>query len=143
MQRPLTRLFTLLVFAFATLCMASATSAQSKPHLATGFGQFAANQADFTGFGQATHLGKYTEVGNVQLAPSGNALAAAKAIRAKMTYVAGADMEQEISDEVISEERIAFAFWVTRADGRQLIEHTILHLADGKIARQVDVEAWD
>lgn len=71
MQRPLTRLFTLLVFAFATLCMASATSAQSKPHLATGFGQFAANQADFTGFGQATHLGKYTEVGNVQLAPSG------------------------------------------------------------------------
>jgi ketosteroid isomerase-like protein len=66
-----------------------------------------------------------------------------EAIRAKMTYVAGADMEMEISDEVISEERIAFAFWVTRADGRQLIEHTILHLAEGKIARQVDVEMWD
>ena len=66
-----------------------------------------------------------------------------EAIRAKLTYVAGADLEQVISDEVLSEERIAFAFWVNWSDGRHLIEHAILHLADGKIARQVDVEAWD
>ena len=44
---------------------------------------------------------------------------------------------------MIGEERIAFAFLVTEPDGRHLIEHVILHLADGKIARQVDVEAWD
>jgi ketosteroid isomerase-like protein len=66
-----------------------------------------------------------------------------EAIRAKLTYVAGADLKQVISDEVLSEERIAFAFWVTLLDGRHYIEHVILHLADGKIARQVDVEMWD
>ena len=71
MQRSLSRLFTLLVFTFATLCFATPTSAQSKPHLASGFGQFAANGSDFTGGGQATHLGNYTEVGSVQFAPSG------------------------------------------------------------------------
>ena len=64
-------------------------------------------------------------------------------IRAKMTRVAGMELEQAISDEVLGEERIAFAFLVTLPDGRHYIEHVILHLADGKIARQVDVEAWD
>ena len=66
-----------------------------------------------------------------------------EAIRDKMTRVAGMELEQAISDEVLGEERIAFAFLVTMPDGRHLIEHAILHLADGKIARQVDVEAWD
>jgi len=66
-----------------------------------------------------------------------------EAIRARLTYIAGLGIEQAISDEVIGEERIAFAFWVTWSDGRHLIEHVILHLADGKIARQVDVEMWD
>ena len=66
-----------------------------------------------------------------------------EAIRARLTYIAGLGIKQAISDEVIGGERIAFAFWVTMPDGRHLIEHVILHLADGKIARQVDVEAWD
>jgi len=48
-----------------------------------------------------------------------------------------------ISDEVLGEERIAFAFLVTWPDGRHYIEHVILHLVDGKIACQVDVEIWD
>lgn len=71
-----------------------------------------------------------------------NTMIGREAIRAKMTYVAGAEMVMEISDEVIGDEGIAF-FWVTRADGRPLIEHTILHLADHKIKRQVDVKIWD
>ncbi len=74
---------------------------------------------------------------------SPNKMIGQEAIRAKVLYVATSDMEQVISDEVLGEERVAFAFWVTRSDGRQLIEHTILHLTDGKIARQVDVEIWD
>jgi hypothetical protein len=60
-----------------------------------------------------------------------------------LIYVAGAEMEQAISDEVLGEERIVFAFLVTLPDGRHYIEHVILHLAGGKIARQVDVEMWD
>ena len=66
-----------------------------------------------------------------------------EAIRAKMTRVAGYGLEQSISDEVIGEERTAFAFLVTWPDGRHYIEHVILHLAGGRIARQVDVEIWD
>ena len=74
---------------------------------------------------------------------SPNKMVGKEAIRARLTYAAGADMELAISDEVIGEERVALAFLVTLPDGRHYIEHTILHLADGKIARQVDVEAWD
>src|SRR5688572_21563730 len=70
MQRSVTRLFAFLALAIATLSFASPASAQAIPHFATGFGQFAANQADFTGGGHATHLGKYTEVGNVTLTPT-------------------------------------------------------------------------
>jgi ketosteroid isomerase-like protein len=74
---------------------------------------------------------------------SPNNMVGREAIRAKLTYVAGTDMEQAISDEVLGKERIACAFLVTLPDGRHYIEHVILHLADGKIARQVDVEIWD
>lgn len=71
MFRLLIRLFSLLALALPTLSLASHAPAQSKPHFATGFGQFAANQSDFTGGGQATHLGRYTEAGNVTFAPTG------------------------------------------------------------------------
>jgi hypothetical protein len=71
MFRPLARLFTLLALAIPTLSFASPAPAQSTPHFATGFGQFAANQSDFTGGGQATHLGRYTEVGNVTFEATG------------------------------------------------------------------------
>jgi hypothetical protein len=40
---------------------------------------------------------------------------------------------------VPGEVRIVFAFLVTLSDGRHYIEHVILHLADGEIARQVEV----
>jgi ketosteroid isomerase-like protein len=66
-----------------------------------------------------------------------------EAIRAKLTFIAGLDLELTISDEVIGEERIAFAFLVTYPDGDHILEHVILHLTEGRIARQVEVEAWD
>jgi hypothetical protein len=43
----------------------------------------------------------------------------------------------------VSPERAAYRAWITFADDRQIIEHVILELADGRIVRQVDVEAWD
>lgn len=49
----------------------------------------------------------------------------------------------EISDEVVGPERAAFCLWCTLADGRRIIEHVIVHFRGGRIARQVDVEAWD
>jgi len=70
MFRSLTRLLSFLLLTTATLSFAGNAAAQSKPYQATGIAQFAANQSDFTGGGQATHLGKYTEVGHVVFTPT-------------------------------------------------------------------------
>ena len=43
----------------------AALMAKERPHSFRGNGQFAANQIDFTSSGVATHLGKFTEVGNI------------------------------------------------------------------------------
>ena len=65
MLHSLDRLLAVLVLAITTLCFSGRTPAQAVPHFESGSAQFAANQSDFTGRGHATHLGKYTEVGNV------------------------------------------------------------------------------
>jgi hypothetical protein len=53
------------------------------------------------------------------------------------------DIEITLADEVLGRERAAFSVDVTLPDGRRVFEHTILHIEDGRIARQADVEAWD
>ena len=65
------------------------------------------------------------------------------AIAAFVEGVAAADLEIRIHDEVIGDERVAFAATIDLPDGRRVIEHVILHVEDGRIRRQVDVEAWD
>ena len=55
----------------------------------------------------------------------------------------GSGIEITISDEVLGRERAAFSVDVTLPDGGRVFEHTIVHFEDGKVARQVDVEAWD
>ena len=68
MFSPLARLFPLLALAAATLMSAGHASAQARAYHAHGAAQFAPNQSDFTGSGNATHLGRYTEVGHVTFA---------------------------------------------------------------------------
>jgi hypothetical protein len=53
------------------------------------------------------------------------------------------DIEISLSDEVLKRERAAFSVDVILPEGKRVLEHTIVHIEDGKIARQVDVEAWD
>ena len=48
-----------------------------------------------------------------------------------------------ISDEVIGDGRIAYSMRVETPDGRHGIEHVIAYHQNGKIIRQIDVEAWD
>lgn len=60
-----------------------------------------------------------------------------------MRAVAPKDIAIELTDEVLARERAAFRVTCTFPDGRRIIEHVILTLHDGKITRQVDVEAWD
>ena len=53
------------------------------------------------------------------------------------------DIEITLADEILGSERAAFSVDVTLPDGKRVFEHTIVHIEDGRIVRQVDVEAWD
>lgn len=65
------------------------------------------------------------------------------AIGAFLARVKASNIKLEISDEVIGDERAAFMVTCTLSDGRHIVENVIIHVTDGKITRQVDVEAWD
>jgi ketosteroid isomerase-like protein len=60
-----------------------------------------------------------------------------------LAEVAAAGIDLAIADEGIGPERVAFALTATFPGRRRVYEHVILHLRDGRIVRQVDVEAWD
>ena len=51
------------------------------------------------------------------------------------------DIDIYLADEVLERERAAFSVDVTLPDGKRVIEHTIVHIESGRIARQADVEA--
>lgn len=57
--------------------------------------------------------------------------------------VKGSNVHLTISDEVLGEKRSAFCLTVDLQSGKRIIENIIIHHRDGKIFRQVDVEAWD
>ena len=65
------------------------------------------------------------------------------AIGAFLHRVASSGVTLQLSDPVVTRTRAAFALTCTLRDGRRGFEHVILHLAGGRIVRQVDVEAWD
>jgi hypothetical protein len=44
---------------------------------------------------------------------------------------------------VIAVDRVAFSVDCTFPHGKHVFEHVIAQIEDGKIVRQVDVEAWD
>lgn len=60
-----------------------------------------------------------------------------------LARVKSGNVTLEIGDEVVGPDRAAFRVWCTLPDGRRIIEHVIIHHANGRITRQVDVEAWD
>ena len=55
----------------------------------------------------------------------------------------GRDLESSIQDEVMGEDRIAFNEACEYPDGLKVLTATTLDVRDGKISRQVSVEAWD
>jgi ketosteroid isomerase-like protein len=70
-------------------------------------------------------------------------LAGKQQIAAFLAEVAASDELLEVQDEVVGPQRVAFCIWCTLPDGRRIVEHAILHLRGGRIARHVEVEAWD
>ena len=53
------------------------------------------------------------------------------------------DMTHRIEREVVGEDRAAFNWECEYSDGVKVLAATTLELRDGKILRQVNVEAWD
>jgi ketosteroid isomerase-like protein len=66
-----------------------------------------------------------------------------EAIAEFLAGVAASDVVLEIEDEVVGRERAAFRVVCRLGDGRRDIEHVIVTIRDGRIVRQVEVEAWD
>lgn len=65
-------------------------------------------------------------------------------IKAFLTRVKASNISFAITDEILGPTRAAFCVTCTLSDGaRRIIEHVIIHYSNGKITRQVDVEAWD
>jgi ketosteroid isomerase-like protein len=60
-----------------------------------------------------------------------------------LARVCGADFGVSVADEVVTADRVAFSVDCVFPDGNRIFEHVITHIEDGKIVRQVDVEAWD
>ena len=60
-----------------------------------------------------------------------------------LARVKASDVVLHIEDEVVGSGRSAFRVWCELRDGRRIIEQVIIYHANGKITRQVDVEAWD
>lgn len=65
-------------------------------------------------------------------------------IRAFLDRVKASNIAITITDEILGPTRAAFCVTCTLSDGvRRIIEHVIIHYSNGRITRQVDVEAWD
>jgi hypothetical protein len=72
-----------------------------------------------------------------------NVMRGRQEIEAHLRLVCESPVEFEMSDEVLDGERAAFRVMCALPGGRRIIEHVIVELEDGRIRRQVDVEAWD
>jgi ketosteroid isomerase-like protein len=65
------------------------------------------------------------------------------AIDAFLQRICAMDFTIRFDDEIVAGDRAAFRFIVTFPDGKLVYEHAMLDTADGKVTRQVEVEAWD
>ena len=57
--------------------------------------------------------------------------------------VCGREMTHRVEDEVVGEGRVAFVEACEYPDGVKVLGAATLEVRDGKIVRQVNVEAWD
>ncbi len=57
--------------------------------------------------------------------------------------VGGREMTHRVENEIVGESRIAFNEACEYPDGLKVLAATTLEVRNGKISRQVNVEAWD
>jgi ketosteroid isomerase-like protein len=65
------------------------------------------------------------------------------AIEEMMHEIVSRNLEHRIEDSVVGENRFAFTERCTYPSGEQVMSTVICEVRDGRIARQVGVEAWD
>lgn len=56
---------------------------------------------------------------------------------------AAGPLTTSIENELVGADKVAFRTWTELRGGRRVVEHVMLNIVNGKIHRQVDVEAWD
>ncbi len=66
-----------------------------------------------------------------------------EAIAEYLTDICGRDMTHRVENEVVGRDRIAFNEACEYPDGIRVLAAATLDVRDGKIVRQVSVEAWD
>jgi len=66
-----------------------------------------------------------------------------EAIAERLEDVCGRDMTHHVEDEVVGQDRIAFNEACEYPDGLKVLAAQTLEVRDGKIVRQVNIEAWD
>ncbi len=57
--------------------------------------------------------------------------------------VCGQDIQARVEREVVGEDRMAYMLALEYPDGTRLLCATVLDVRDGKIVREVGVQAWD
>jgi SnoaL-like domain len=65
------------------------------------------------------------------------------AIEPLLRDICDREMTHEIDDEVIGDERFSFTETFEYPDGNRVFSAMVCDLSDGKIARQVGLQAWD
>ena len=86
---------------------------------------------------------EWIEYRHVSPPRSPNRMIGKKAISGFLASACQADFATTIADEVLAGDRAAFSVTVAFPDGKRVFEHVIIQTTNGKIKRQVDVEAWD
>jgi len=57
--------------------------------------------------------------------------------------VTASNVKLTVEGEIVGPDRAAFRVWCELPDGRRIIEQVFIYFTAGRIARQIDVEAWD
>jgi ketosteroid isomerase-like protein len=74
---------------------------------------------------------------------SPNVLRGKEAIAEYLRDVCSREMTHHVENEVVGEYRVAFQEACEYPDGTRVLGAEMLEVRDGKIVRQVNVEAWD
>ncbi len=115
----------------------------------TGALDFEALRRAIEGRDGDTLLGFYAEDAEVitvnrnSTPSSPNVLRGKEAITEYLRDVCAREMTHRVENEVVGEERVAFQEACEYPDGVRVLGAETLEVRDGKIVRQVNVEAWD